>query len=160
MKKFSWKLPGSSFHILRTPRFSIRYTTFNRVESSVMDRKSVGSDDAVFIARSYDCLPVNGLWEFYFMFQLILHKSDFQVELMWIISKQENLTFCCIRSEHLINYKIMYRYNQFTFSIYHNLYSVWCILLYWWCFLTINTFKTIMCISSWVYIILSTQLTH
>lgn len=68
---------------------------------------------------------------------------------MWIISKQENLTFCCIRSEHLINYKIMY--NQFTFSIYHNLYSVWCILLYWWCFLTINTFKTIMI----VYFIMS-----
>lgn len=68
---------------------------------------------------------------------------------MWIISKQENLIFCCIRSEHLINYKIMY--NQFTFSIYHNLYSVWCILLYWWCFLTINTFKTIMI----VYFIMS-----
>lgn len=70
---------------------------------------------------------------------------------MWIISKQENLTFCCIQSEHLINYKIMYQYNQFTFSIYHNLYSVWCILLYWWCFLTINTFKTIMI----VYFIMS-----
>lgn len=50
---------------------------------------------------------------------------------------------------YLINYKIMY--NQFTFSIYHNLYSVWCILLYWWCFLTINTFKTIMI----VYFIMS-----
>lgn len=64
---------------------------------------------------------------------IIKSKSDlYQVDFSWIISKQKNWMFCCIQSEHLINYKIMY--NRFTFFIYHNLSSIWCLLLLWWCF--------------------------